>query len=48
MISNVKCKSFEKKNYTYNTSFNIIPKKRLLSVRDAVVKDVEKTPHLWL
>ena len=35
-------KSFGKKNYTYNTSFNIIPKKRLLSVRDDVVKDVEK------
>ena len=46
MILNVKCKSFEKKNYTYNTSFNIIPKKRLLSVRDAVVKDVEKL-HIY-
>ena len=32
----------DKKNYTYNTSFNIIPKKRLLSVIDDVVKDVEK------
>ena len=48
MNLDILCKSFGKKNYTYNTSFNIIPKKRLLSVRDDVVKDVEKTPHLWL
>ena len=41
-------KLFGKKKYTYNTSFNIIPKKRLLSVRDDVVKDVKKTSHLWL
>ena len=37
----------EKKNYTYNTSFNIIPKKRLLSVIDDVVKDAEKTLHIY-